>query len=218
MPKRSDLEKWNDAMYLVHPTPYQNKIAGIIERQRVKAICKLARASNKDSVLEIGCEQGVLLEKFLNTKRVIGVDISQMALKDAKRRLGAKAKLIQADAEKQLKIPGDLFEIIICSQMLEHVKSPKKVINNIWRLAKNNGRIIMSVPNELHLLKMKNILKSLGLLQWLFPGIEEKVSEWHLQVFTDKKFRKLIKNKFTIEKTMRIFGVYLVYLLKKEED
>lgn len=217
MPHKSDLEKWNDAMYVAHPTPYHNKIAGIIERMRAAIIKDMCDVKRKDSLIEIGCEQGILLDVLPDCKNKVGLDISEAALKDAKRRLGNRVKLIKADAEVPIKLPKESFDVLVCSQTLEHVKHPDKVMENMKRLAKKNARIVISVPNELFMLKIKTFLKKIGLIQWLFPGIEEGVSEWHLQVFTHNMVKELVKNDFEIVQHRRAFNVYLIYLLKKKQ-
>ena len=216
MPKRTDLASWNDAMYIAHPTPYYNRIAGIIEALRLRAVADFVSVTPNDSLIELGCEQGVLLASLPQAKRMVGVDISRVALKDARRRLGRRADFIQADVEEPLDLHQEKFDIVICSQLLEHVAHPKTVIENISSLAKNDARVVISVPNELFMLRMKRILRWLGLLQLLFPGIEEGVSEWHLQVFTERKVKRLVGNHFTIRAVRRPFNVYLVYLLTKK--
>ncbi len=200
-------------MYLAHPTPYHNKIAGIIERARVKLFQELTDVKPTDKVLEIGCEQGILLASLPQCQQKAGVDISEVALQDAARRLGV-AKLIKADAEKKIDLPDYSFDVVICSQMLEHVAHPEKVMANIKRLAKPSARIVISVPNELFMLRIKRFLKTIGLIQWLFPGIEEEVSEWHLQIFTDRKVQELVQKDFEIVAARRAYNVYLVYLLR----
>ena len=215
MPKRTDLEQWNDAMYLAHPTPYFNRIAGVIEHSRLKTVAGFASVTMNDSLVELGCEQGILLASLPKARRMVGVDISSVALKDARRRLGKRAELIQADVEKPLNVIKEEFDVVICSQLLEHVENPKAVMENIRKLAKDKARVVISVPNELFILRIKRLLRRIGLLQLLFPGIEEEVSEWHLQVFTEKKVKRLVGNDFVIRRSRRPFNVYLVYLLKK---
>ena len=215
MPRRIDLEQWNDAMYLAHPTPYFNRIAGIIEQSRLKDVAAFASVATDDSLIELGCEQGILLASLPKSRRMVGVDISNVALTDARRRLGRRVELIQADVEKPLNVVKEKFDVVICSQLLEHVADPKAVMENIKKLAKDEARVVISVPNELFMLRMKRFLRRLGFLQLLFPGIEEGVSEWHLQVFTQRKVERLLRKDFMICQTRHPFNVYLVYLLKK---
>lgn len=48
-----NLERWNDQMYNLHPTPYYG-FAGIIQSKRVRTILKMVKIGTNDSVLEIG--------------------------------------------------------------------------------------------------------------------------------------------------------------------
>ncbi len=118
--------RWNDLMYGKHPTPYDHPIAGLIERYRVLTINNLAKIKSIDTVLEIGCEGGNLLSLLPPCRKLIGIDISKAALKEAIRRLGNKAVLIHADAEEKINMPKEKIDVIICSQTLEHVKRPEK--------------------------------------------------------------------------------------------
>lgn len=213
MPK--SLSQWNDEMYLAHPTPYENKIAGIIEHQRLAIIEDMAAITPRDKVIELGCERGMLMASLPKCKELVGVDISGAALKDAKKLLGRRAKFVKADIEKNIKLPAKSFDVIICSQVLEHVKHPEKVMKNIYRLAKDDARIVVSVPNEKFLLRTKQFFLKLGLLDFLFPNIEPTVSAWHLQVFTDTMLRGIAKKDFRVIKHRRAFNVYLVYQLEK---
>lgn len=207
--------EWNNIMYSRHPSPYHNLLAGIIERARVLTIKRLARVNPSDTVLEIGCEQGHLLSKLPKTQTMIGVDISDWALKDAFKRLGDKVKLIQANAEKKLTLPIESADVIICSQTLEHVKEPEKILQNIHRLSKPNSRIVISVPDEVFLQRLKRMLLNFYPFKMLLSGIEVGQSEWHLQIFTDRKVRELVGKNFEIVSFKKVFKIYLVYLLKK---
>ncbi|MBN1169331.1 class I SAM-dependent methyltransferase [Candidatus Woesebacteria bacterium] len=212
------VSQWNDAMYQYHPTPYTGKIAGIIERKRVDTIIELANITKKDSVLEIGCERGQILSKIESAKRIVGLDVSKVALDDAKKMLGDKAELIFADAEKPIRsrvLKKNSFDVVICSQTLEHVANPWEVLKNIHYLAKDNARIVISVPNELFMLRIKRLMTKFRLMDKLFPNIEPEISEWHLQIFTHEIMEKQVGKLFKIEKLDRAFNVYLIYLLSK---
>ena len=82
-------------MYLEHPTPYENGIAGAIQRARVRTVLKLARVVTTDAVLEIGCESGRLIASLPSVRRIVGVDISTAALDDAERRLETRPEPIE---------------------------------------------------------------------------------------------------------------------------
>ena len=45
------------------------------------------------------------------------------------------------------KFPSNSFDVITMNQVLEHTSNPSEVINEIYRILKNNGTLIISVPN-----------------------------------------------------------------------
>lgn len=222
MIKKSDhtkrLSEWNDCMYQEHPTPYESIIAGIIERKRLEKIIDLCSIKESDHILEIGCESGHILSKVGKVNRLVGVDISEIALSDSKKRLNGNAELIFADFEKPVKkksLQQQSFDVIICSQVLEHVVNPDAIMKNIYKLAKKDARIVISVPNELFMLSIKKMIKKIGIMDLLLPGIEPKISEWHLQIFTHNEVKRLISSDFEVVKFRRAYNIYLIYLLKK---
>jgi len=52
---------------------------------------------------------------------------------------------ILGDAE-DMKFENDAFDFIVCLEVLEHTKSPEKIINEIYRCLKPNGKLLLSVP------------------------------------------------------------------------
>ena len=209
------LAAWNDRMYRRHPTPYDSRIAGAIQRARVRTVLKLARATSTDVVLEIGCEAGRLLAALPPVHSITGVDISSAALDDAERALGARVEpvdLHQLDAQNPLPFPRGHFNVIICSEMLEHVRRPRAVLENIAAIANRDTRIVVTVPIEMPKVWGKGILSSLGLLPVLFGGIEAGQSEWHLQAFSEPMLRELTSDLFERVALRNVWGCHWVAL------
>ncbi len=212
----TELAGWNDAMYRKHPTPYRG-VAGLVEKTRVQALLRLARIQPDEAVLEIGCEAGHLLVSTPPAKRTVGADISQAALEDASalfRSRNHPVELYQADAQQSLPFARGEFDVILCSEMLEHVADPRSVLCNIHALATPGTRLIVSVPIEAPKLFVKKILRSTGLFRVLFPGIEQEQSEWHLQAFTKRMLYDLCDGLFEIERCKSIYGIHLAARMK----
>ena len=51
-----------------------------------------------------------------------------------------------ANAQDLNMIKDDDFDTVFCSQVLEHVPEPQKVLNEIKRILKNDGKAIITVP------------------------------------------------------------------------
>lgn len=210
---------WNNEMYHRHATPYGRGIAGRISRARVDQVKAFARIGPSDAVLELGCERGSLLLSLPACRRLVGSDISSAALADAavtaKEKGRALTEFIQHDAEEPLPFTQAEFDVIIASEMLEHVPSPRKVLENIAAIATADTRLVISVPIEKPKLMIKSALRKTGLLGLLFPGIEAGQSEWHLHQFDKRMVTDCCAGLFAIESMKNIWGCHYVALLRK---
>lgn len=102
--------------------------------------------SEGEKVLDLGCGDGAVSE-YLQSKlkvKVVGVDISIHAIREAKKR-GIDAKVV--DAEDKLPFDSETFDIVFWGDNIEHLFSPIKVAKEIKRVLKNGGRVIVSCPN-----------------------------------------------------------------------
>jgi len=93
----------------------------------------------KGPMLDVGCGMGDILEKFPRRLR-IGVDISEEYLRIArKRRLNVKKA-----AAEELPFPDDSFEVVIATDILEHVFDLNLVARELVRVSRKF--IIVRVP------------------------------------------------------------------------
>lgn len=173
-------------MFAAHPTPYERGLSRRIELARVREVLRLAAIKSSDAVLEIGCEAGNLLAAIGPARRIVGADISSRALDAARRRLGERAELLQLDAERQLPFARGEFDVILCSEMLEHTEDPRAVLRNIRAIAGTDTRIVISVPIEGPKVRIKQLLHRLGLLRLIAGSVEPGQSEWHLHAFSPR--------------------------------
>ena len=206
-----ELAQWNDQMYRAHPTPYAKGVAGIIQKARVKAVMRYAQIRPTDAVLELGCESGHLLVESPQAKRLVGADISTLALADAQalfRARGRTGEFFQVDTLQPLPFKQGEFDVIICSEMLEHVRDPRKAMENIRAICSPNTRVVLTVPIEAPKIKIKKILDRIGLLRVFFPGIEAEQSEWHLQAFSRFMLLEMAKDLFTLQVGHLVWGAH----------
>ena len=204
---------WNDAMYAKHPTPYGKGLAGFIQSKRVRRVLEYAGVEPNDRVLEIGCERGNLCAAVPQCARLVGCDISAKALADAEglfAETGRKAEFLLVDALQPLPFQPGEFDVIICSEMLEHVADPGTVIANIANICTVNTRVVLTIPLEGPKLLLKRWLDNLGLFHWLFPGIERGQSEWHLQAFSAGLLRKVTEPAFICDFASTVWGCHVV--------
>lgn len=105
-----------------------------------------------ESILELGCSSGYL-SRFLTQDlgcRVVGVDIDAQALQQAK---AVCHKAIVADLDQNSwfkEIQGEVFDTILCADVLEHLKSPATLLKQLKAYLSPNGRVLASIPNIAH--------------------------------------------------------------------
>jgi SAM-dependent methyltransferase len=98
--------------------------------------------------LEMGCSIGVITERLAETARLaIGVDIDQGAIRQAARRQDSRALFVAADVGSVPFMDGT-FDVIVCSQVYEHVPSLRLLVSEIYRLLKDDGVCFFSGPNR----------------------------------------------------------------------
>ena len=100
--------------------------------------------SRKWEILDIGCRDGMWLDilknnKFLNLR---GIDISTKALEIARKK---DHNVVRGDAQN-LPFPDEEFNFVSIIHTLEHCPDPDRVLTEIKRVLKPNGRVLVVVP------------------------------------------------------------------------
>jgi SAM-dependent methyltransferase len=206
---------WNDDMFGAHPTPYVGGLARRIELARVREVLRLAAIRPADAVLEVGCEAGNLLAAVPAARRIVGADISMRALEAAQRKLeGRGVELVQVDAERALPFARGEFDVILCSEMLEHTEDPAAVLGSIRALATRDTRIVVSVPIEAPKVRIKQALHRLGLLRLVAGNVEPRQSEWHVHAFSPRMLESLLAGSFDVLARRRVWMAHFLVLLR----
>jgi ubiquinone/menaquinone biosynthesis C-methylase UbiE len=109
---------------------------------RYHQVINLIPQNPQQKILDIGCGDGVLLSLISNGS-LYGVDLDQTSLDFASTKV--KAKLIQAPATK-LPFKDNFFDIVLATEIIEHLTQPEKLIQEAKRVLKAGGRIILTTP------------------------------------------------------------------------
>lgn len=101
------------------------------------------RINKQDSVLDIGCGEGYLTYDIAKkARKVIGVDNSKERLSIAKERCNSNnIEYIYADAT--VKLPEGEFDVVVLSNVLEHIKGRITFLSNLTR---KSSRMLIRVP------------------------------------------------------------------------
>jgi len=100
--------------------------------------------SRKWEILDIGCRDGMWLDILRNNKfnNLRGIDISVKALEIARKK---GHNVVRGDAQN-LPFPDEEFHFVSIIHTLEHCPEPGKVLTEIKRVLKPNGRILVVIP------------------------------------------------------------------------
>jgi ubiquinone/menaquinone biosynthesis C-methylase UbiE len=162
----------------------------------------------KKRILDIGCGDGSFIIKLKKRCETFGVDISQSAVKMA-REAGINA--YEADVSSQeLPFQDEYFDIIYMGDVIEHLTNPDFAINEVHRVLKPNGFLVLSTPNLaswinrlLLLLGMQPLFSEVSTAKTFGRGPKSYgfVPVGHLRLFTYKALKEfLVYYRFDIVK------------------
>lgn len=98
-------------------------------------------------LLDIGYGDGSFLYKVKNEGfEVFGLDVSSEAFKIVNEKMGFNRNIFNCELE-DCKFPDNYFDVITLFHVLEHLPDPKKTLYEIEKIIKNDGILIVSVPN-----------------------------------------------------------------------
>ncbi|MEK7624463.1 MAG: class I SAM-dependent methyltransferase [Patescibacteria group bacterium] len=144
-------------------------------------------------ILDFGCGNGRILKtiKSINPEaRLIGLDVSETALLEAKKIL-PEAEFHKITDGGKLSLNNETVDFVFSSEVIEHIYDVENAFSEVSRLIKPGGRLLLTTPY--HGL-IKNILIALFAFDRHFNPAGP-----HIRFFTEKSlFSLLKKNGFEI--------------------
>lgn len=170
----------------------RNPISRYLVRNFFTKIRGLLSNISFESVLDIGCGEGILLhnvQDHLVGKNVFAVDIDHLEIETARKNIPS-AKLGVASAH-DLPFSDAGFDLVICCEVLEHLDNPDLALREIRRVTAKY--CILSVPNE-PIWRILNICRGAYIADLgNTPG--------HLNHWSRRSFKQYISDYFQIVKT-----------------
>lgn len=115
----------------------------LIAEEHYKIVLKILTSFPKGTkVLDVGSGEGILSEKL----REAGLNVYAC---DIDRNAGRNGVVHFKFADLNKKIPFDnvFFDIAVCLEVIEHIRNPWLLIDEIYRVLKADGIVILSSPN-----------------------------------------------------------------------
>lgn len=170
----------------------KNPLQNLLIKNFYKALISLSKPLKPTSILDAGCGEGFTIIKLTENKigkKIEGVENSELAIKLSKE-INPQLNIKHGDVYS-LPYKENSFDLVICTEVLEHLERPKNGLLELIRVAKKH--LLLTVPNEpwftyQRLIRGKNILH--------FGAHPEHVNHW-----TSNQFKKfLTENNLKIKK------------------
>ena len=138
-------------------------------------------ARRQGTALDVGCGRG-LFASFLSEQGLIvdATDISPQAVELTAQR-GIHSFLTDLETQR----PIGVYDLVFCLEVLQQVRDPLTVLTRLADTLAHDGELVVSVPNEFHLVRRLCIL--LGR-----PDMGD-IEDSHLKFFTPERGRDLLE-------------------------
>jgi 2-polyprenyl-3-methyl-5-hydroxy-6-metoxy-1,4-benzoquinol methylase len=125
--------------------PLARRLMAAFERD----IDALLAKADPDSLLDVGCGEGIVTERWAASKpeaRVVGLDLEDPELGAHWAKRACRNLTFLAGSAYELPFADDEFDVVCGIEMLEHVPDPEIVLAEMKRVARS--RLLVSVPRE----------------------------------------------------------------------
>jgi 2-polyprenyl-3-methyl-5-hydroxy-6-metoxy-1,4-benzoquinol methylase len=153
--------------YIQKSKKYYNEKFGSFEKNRIltweeqlrldiikntrESYLRMENTERRRSILDFGCGNGWLSSALSSYGKVTGVDLSNESIEKARINYpNVRFHVFDVTDENTVNSLGeDMFDIIVSSEVVEHVLDQKKYFRNIEQLLKKNSALlILTTPNE----------------------------------------------------------------------
>lgn len=124
-------------------------------------IIKLLQPKPNSRILDVSCGEGILLreiEKLNKGIETYGLDISNEAVGIAKKNT-PKSKILLADGQS-IPFQDGYFDYVTCLGSLEHYLDPELGLKEITRVAKDESKFLILLPNSFSMDSFLEVLKT----------------------------------------------------------
>jgi 2-polyprenyl-3-methyl-5-hydroxy-6-metoxy-1,4-benzoquinol methylase len=163
----------------------------------------LPESLNEAELLDAGCGTGWLsVEAFHRGARVTSMDLGPKLLAEVEKKVTSRRVV---GSVLDIPFPANYFDFVVCSEVIEHLPLKQIALDELYRVLKPGGTIVISTPNRLWYFAL--ILARVFKLR-PYNGLERWSGYFELQ-------STLKKSGFLIERTTGIHAFPFVF--KKTE-
>lgn len=177
-----------------------NASSGNLENSpRMKIMLGMAnnlRLNNKN-ILDIGCHDGTFLSLLKNRENnFFGLEASDWGVEQARKK-GIAVQQYFFDDKTSLPFKDNFFDLVVAGEIIEHIFDTDFFLEEIHRILKPEGKLLISTPNVASLGRRLLLLFGINPIIEISPN--EPASSGHIRYFTFGSLKNLLeKHKFKI--------------------
>jgi 2-polyprenyl-3-methyl-5-hydroxy-6-metoxy-1,4-benzoquinol methylase len=160
-------------------------LESLFQNLRFKQIEPFINRGSK--VLDLGCGfKGAFLKKEqFKISEGVGYDISV-----TKDKIHGNVRLFSKKLDGDLKLPPNYFDLVTSLAVIEHLKNPQLMINQVYKTLKKDGVFVLTTPSP----KAKPILEFLAFKMHIVS--EQEIKDHKEYYSQDDLLRMLVKSGF----------------------
>lgn len=147
-------------------------------------------------VLDVGCGIGMYTNAFLReTEEVFGIEIEHDRALEARSRT---KQVVQGPGER-LPFADESFDVVFSHEVLEHVRDDRACVEEMARVTRPQGRLLIFVPNRLYAFETHGIFwrgqyhfGNIPFVNWLPNTLRDGLAP-HVRAYTAQGLHRLLK-------------------------
>jgi ubiquinone/menaquinone biosynthesis C-methylase UbiE len=195
-------------------TQSSNPVRAWFHRFRQHAVYELVTENytRGDIIVDAGCGNCLWNEDKLP---VVGVDVAQNLVEHAFKE-GRLSSTVICDI-KQIGLPSEYADIAVAAEIIEHISDPDKALDEIKRIVKKNGKLVVTVPYDTVFSAWRPLFWLHCSLQgWVFGDEYYQQRCGHVNHYSPRKIRELLeKHDFSIIRQFTNFRFTIFTLAQK---
>jgi len=198
----SEISESVESMY-----DFKNRI--LKAKKTIRILKDYFEETKEFNLLDIGCSSGIMTNEYSkHFKETVGVDLDSKAISYAENNFAKKNLTFLCTPIEENNFEENVFDVITCSHIYEHVPDDKILLDNIFKLLKPGGVCYFAAANKFQVIEPHYKLPFLS----YFP---KKIANFYIRLFTKeneyyenhKSYRELknLVSKFeTIDYTLKV--------------
>jgi 2-polyprenyl-3-methyl-5-hydroxy-6-metoxy-1,4-benzoquinol methylase len=176
-----DWQKYDANTHIMMMQAHADKISvNVLNIDRIKIFSDIINSlGNNLQILDVGCGDGVISEPIMKMGNyVAAVELPTVATLAHK----CKVSSVMAGDAEILAFAEETFDLVIASEMLEHLWAPENFLKEAYRVLKTRGYLIIETPE----------------------GEEGLNYDSHMNFFTVNRLKDMLSPRFTLMQLKRL--------------